>query len=103
MSLEGLSDDESNMLLNTYSNLSSEQKETIIQKANGNPLFLKELAANVTATGELVLPDTINDVVTMRIDALDNDTKEVVRKASIIGHSFEYETLQHLIQDSAVV
>lgn len=96
-----LAADESAEFLDFYSDILPSHREAIIQKANGNPYFLNELAASVVAKGELVLPDTINDVVTMRMDELDNATKEMIRRASVIGHIFELKTLQSLFRDSS--
>ena len=97
-----LSSDESRQFIDHFSEILPEHREAIIQKANGNPYFLNELAAGVVAKGELVLPDTVNDVVTMRMDGLDNATKEMIRRASVIGNIFELNTLQSLFKDSFV-
>lgn len=102
LSLGELSADESSKFLQYYADLMPEHREAIVQKANGNPYFLNELAASVIAKGELVLPDTVNDVVTMRMDELDNVSKEMIRRASVIGPVFELNTLHALFKDSAV-
>ncbi len=98
LSLGELSAEECRQLVASYSEISQEEQKTIITKANGNPYFLGELAANVVAKSELALPDTINDVITMRMDKLDNATREMLRIASIIGHDFELKTLQSLFR-----
>ena len=100
--LEELSPDECKQLLSTNHELSPEDQDAIIQKANGNPFYLGELAANVISKGELVLPDSINDAIIMRLDELDNESKDVIRRASVIGHSFEIRTLQHLLEPTPV-
>lgn len=102
LALEAMSADESRQFIDHFSEILPEHREAIIQKANGNPYFLNELAAGVLAKGELVLPDTVNDVVTMRIDELDNAAKEMIRRASVIGHVFELNTLQSLFKDATV-
>lgn len=102
LSLEELSPEECRQFVDSYSEISPQDREAIIQKADGNPYFLGELAANVVAKGELVLPDTINDVITMRMDKLDNASREIIRRASVIGHGFELKTLQSIFKSTPV-
>lgn len=100
LSLGGLSPEECGQCLEIHPDISAETRQAIIQKANGNPYFLGELAASVVDKGELSLPDSINDIVTMRMDKLDNSTRDVLRRASVIGHYFYLDTLQYLYPDA---
>ena len=81
----------------------------IIQRAGGNPFFIEEVVrsfidegAVVKANGEfkvtekiekMVIPHTINDVLMARIDRLDENTRDLVKVASVIGRSFFYRIL----------
>ena len=81
----------------------------IIERSSGNPFFIEEVVrsfidegAVVRAHGEfkvtekltnLVIPYTINDVLMARIDRLDENTRDLVKVASVIGRSFFYRIL----------
>ena len=83
--------------------------DQIIQRAGGNPFFIEEVVrsfidegAVVKANGEfkvtekiekMVIPHTINDVLMARIDRLDENTRDLVKVASVIGRSFFYRIL----------
>ena len=83
--------------------------DQIIQHAGGNPFFIEEVVrsfidegAVVKANGEfkvtekiekMVIPHTINDVLMARIDRLDENTRDLVKVASVIGRSFFYRIL----------
>jgi len=63
----------------------------ILDKGEGNPFFLEELAR---AVGDhrrgvaLQVPDTVHGVLTARIDRLDEDDKRVLQTASVLGREF---------------
>jgi class 3 adenylate cyclase len=63
--------------------------QQILAKADGNPFFLEELAQTVVEQGDsrlpLAVPDTIQAVLTARIDRLPLEEKRVLQAASIIG------------------
>ena len=78
--------------------------ERIIDRAEGNPLFIEETLKSLTDSGALTLedgtwriegdvkdlhvPDTIESVLTTRIDGLDSSAKRVLQLASIVGRRF---------------
>jgi class 3 adenylate cyclase/tetratricopeptide (TPR) repeat protein len=81
------------------------------QRAEGNPFFLEEIIRalidarimirdengrwRATAAVETIaIPDTIHGVIMSRIDRLDDDVKEVLRAAAVIGRSFLYRILR---------
>ena len=52
----------------------------------------------VAAGGEdVTVPDTIQGVIMARVDRLDEEAKQLLRTASVIGRSFPYQVLQSLI------
>src|SRR5207248_626243 len=63
--------------------------EAIVEKADGNPLFLEQLAlhAGETPDGRSVgmVPNTIHDVVMARLDRLPSETKQLLQTASLIN------------------
>ena len=83
--------------------------DQIIQRAGGNPFFIEEVVRSFIDTGavvkancefkvtkkieKMVIPHTINDVLMARIDRLDENTRDLVKVASVIGRSFFYRIL----------
>ncbi len=88
----------------------------ILQKAEGNPFFVEEVIRTLIAMGAIVrdsstgrwqvtaaieqitIPDTVQGVIMARIDQLDDDLKQVLRVASVIGRSFPYRVLRALAE-----
>jgi class 3 adenylate cyclase/tetratricopeptide (TPR) repeat protein len=64
----------------------------VLDKAEGNPFFLEELARTVSesphGTDVIVVPDTIHDVLTARIDRLSESPRRLLQIASILGREF---------------
>ncbi len=91
--------------------LSPRMQEMIVHKAEGNPFFLEEIVRalidggavvhdpatgrwRVTAQIETIsIPDTIQGVIIARVDRLEEDVKQVLRTAAVIGRSFLYRVL----------
>ena len=71
----------------------------ILDKAEGNPFFLEELARAVSDQGlaaGLTVPDTVHGVLTARIDRLAEDPKRVLQTASVLGREFTPRLLEAL-------
>lgn len=79
-------------------------KHQIVEQAGGNPFFIEEVVRSLIDEGAVVkrdggfevtekiekvlIPSTINDVLMARIDRLEQQTRELVKVASVIGRSF---------------
>src|SRR5215471_7010022 len=67
-------------------------EQVIIEKAQGNPFFLEELTHAVIEHGDLqeevVVPDTIQGVLSARIDRLPEAHKRLLQTASVLGREF---------------
>jgi len=92
--------------------LSPRLREGILQKAEGNPFFLEEVLRELIDIGALVrdkitgrwqataqveqitIPDTLQGVIMARIDRLDEEVKQVLKLAAVIGRIFFYRVLQ---------
>jgi class 3 adenylate cyclase/tetratricopeptide (TPR) repeat protein len=90
----------------------------ILIKAEGNPLFLEELVCTLidteainrtSSTGQwqitkqidlASIPDTLQGLILARLDLLDEEIKQVLRVASVIGRSFLYCVLQSIVDVS---
>jgi class 3 adenylate cyclase/tetratricopeptide (TPR) repeat protein len=62
----------------------------LVEVAEGNPLFIEELAASVAegAHGGASLPSTVREAIASRIDILPPAQRTVLLDASVIGKSF---------------
>lgn len=81
----------------------------IVQRAGGNPYFIEEVVRSFIDEGAVVLrdgkfkvtdkfgtmtiPNTINDVLMARIDRLEEDARELLKTAAVIGRNFFYRIL----------
>lgn len=79
-------------------------RDQIVNRAGGNPFFIEEVVRSLIDEGAVVkkkfgfevtnkingvvIPPTINDVLIARIDRLEEQTRELVKVASVIGRSF---------------
>lgn len=93
-------------------NLPVELASLIITKAQGNPFFSQELVYALRDAGKIQnigddcqivgnldeagLPDTVQGVITSRIDRLTPSQQLTLKVASVIGRTFEYELLQNV-------
>jgi class 3 adenylate cyclase/tetratricopeptide (TPR) repeat protein len=69
--------------------------ERIVEVAEGNPLFLEELAASLSESVEDArLPTTIRAAIASRIDSLPQQVRTGLLDASVIGKTFWREMLQ---------
>ncbi len=79
-------------------------KKQIVDRSGGNPFFIEEIVRSLIDEGAIVqtngtfqvtekidhvvIPSTINDVLTARIDRLEAQTRDLIKIASVIGRSF---------------
>ncbi|MEX2394992.1 MAG: hypothetical protein WD826_10995, partial [Actinomycetota bacterium] len=80
------------------SSLSPDLAEAITTKAEGNPLFIEEvakaLAAGVTDVNSV--PNSLQDVILARIDRLETSARESLQLASVIGREFTLRLLNRI-------
>ena len=79
-------------------------KQQVIDRSGGNPFFIEEIVRSLIDEGAIVqtngafevtekidyvvIPSTINDLLVARIDRLEEQTRQLVKIASVIGRSF---------------
>ena len=71
--------------------LSSELRQQIGVAAEGNPLFLEQMAAiaaDESGEGVLRIPPTIHALLNERLDRLSPDERDVIGRASVVGRDF---------------
>ena len=75
----------------------------IVAKADGNPFFLEQLALHAGEAGdlrsELMVPNTIHEVVMARIDRLPEQAKRLLQIAAVIGREFPLRLLRAVCPD----
>jgi class 3 adenylate cyclase/tetratricopeptide (TPR) repeat protein len=79
--------------------LSEADLAALTERAAGNALFIRELA--VAPTGDGALPETVESLLTNRIDTLHPGDRLLLRHASVIGPSFDLDLLTATLTDSS--
>ncbi len=76
----------------------AEVSSAILQRGEGNPLFLEELARTVSeqGAGEQVIPETVQGVIMARLDRLPDAAKQLLQTASVVGREASLRLLARL-------
>ncbi len=76
------------------------QRALVLERAEGNPLFLEEIAhALEDGRGLDGIPDTVQALIAARIDRLAVDEKRVLQSAALVGRVFWRGALERLVPD----
>ena len=70
--------------------------EEVVRIAEGNPLFIEQLAATIGETSKGALPTSIRALVAARLDALPSQDRALLLDAAVIGKVFWAEALRPL-------
>ena len=103
--LEALQRDESEQLLDALLNgteLSDEARRALLDKTEGNPLFVEETMRMLDEEGvDSVqrIPDTVQALIAARIDRLPGQAKLILQRAAVIGRIFWESALERLSPD----
>ncbi len=103
--LRRLSDGDSRQLalnLLARSELSLDLDESLLAKAEGNPLFLEELTRSLVESGGdgARVPDTVQGILMARIDRLPKEHQRLLRTASVLGRTLHRDVLEVLWDDN---
>jgi class 3 adenylate cyclase/tetratricopeptide (TPR) repeat protein len=72
----------------------------LAERSGGNPLFLRELLAAARDAGGIEgLPDTVEALITARIDRLPPRERTVLKRLSVLGPAFHGELARAVIPD----
>jgi class 3 adenylate cyclase len=93
-------------------------REVVLSKAEGNPFFVEEVIRMLIDQADLVpedghwratrdltaleIPDTLQAVLTARIDRLPEEAKHVLQIASVIGRQFSHSVLEAVLERTRV-
>lgn len=122
ITLGALSRDDAEQLVDELlriDNLPTSTRDLILERAQGNPLFLEELIRTLIDAGYVIvesdravatdkiadlgaidIPDTVHGVIEARIDRLPPASKGTLQTASVLGRSFQRRVLEHLDADN---
>lgn len=89
-----------------------ELRELILGKTSGNPLYMEEFTHTLLENGsiqrkenqyvlnrkasEIQIPDTIQGIISARMDRLEDNLKRIMQVASVIGRDFAFRILQDI-------
>ncbi len=74
----------------------------LVRRAEGNPLFLRELISEVVHGGSFDdLPDSVEEIIATRIDRLSPLLRRFLRSLSVIGATFERDLVDRILEDSS--
>ena len=115
--LDSLDENETELIIRNLLKISgfpARIKETIMQRAGGNPFFIEEVMRSLIdqemvelvdgqfkisdRIDSFVIPETIQDVIMGRIDKLDEATRSLLKVASVIGRNFFYRILADVVR-----
>ncbi len=67
----------------------------VVDRAQGNPLFVEEVTRVALSTGSLdTLPESVQAAMSAQIDLLHPDARRVLRYCAVLGRSFRVEVLR---------
>ncbi|MFP3853591.1 MAG: adenylate/guanylate cyclase domain-containing protein [Anaerolineales bacterium] len=97
--------------------LPAEVRTRILDKTEGNPFFVEEVLSMLIDRGLLVqegdrwvidgsleaidIPDTLQGVLTARIDRLPDEAKRTLQVAAVIGRRFQVRVLEDVMEETA--
>ena len=97
IALGPLSDRESGELVGHLlgeSTIEPDQRARVLDRAEGNPLFLEQLASHLRDVGSEGLPDTLQSLLGARLDSLAPADRRVIQEAAVVGRAFWTEPLE---------
>ena len=116
--LEPLPERMSEALISSMLNISKLQHAfvtSIVERTGGNPFFIEEVVRSLIDEQALLpkegtfqltdkaatisIPKTIEDLLMARIDRLEEQTRDLVKEASVIGRSFFYRILAEVASE----
>ncbi|HLN17697.1 MAG TPA: adenylate/guanylate cyclase domain-containing protein [Acidimicrobiales bacterium] len=76
------------------------ERDQLVARAAGNPLFLRELVRAFREVGSVdELPDTIEPLLAAQVDRLAPADRQVLRAAAVLGVHFDTDLLAHLLDE----
>ena len=100
VTLQALSEHDSEMLVERLGDLPEHARERIVQAAEGNPLFVEQLVAMQAENGdELEVPPTLQALLAARIDRLGERERAAAQSGSVEGRLFHRGAVAALVPE----
>jgi DNA-binding SARP family transcriptional activator len=102
--LEALSVEETDTLLDGLGGavLETDQRNRVVDAAEGNPLFLEQLLAlALEGAGDRAMPETLQALLAARLDRLGPGERAVLERGSIVGKEFTADDVAVLLEPDA--
>jgi class 3 adenylate cyclase/tetratricopeptide (TPR) repeat protein len=90
------------LLEGTVGHLDESVRRSVLEKTEGNPLFVEEtvrMLAERGGSGAEQIPDTVQALIAARIDRLSPEARTVLQRASVMGRTFWASAITHLSAD----
>ncbi|MFL5333107.1 MAG: adenylate/guanylate cyclase domain-containing protein [Geminicoccaceae bacterium] len=71
--------------------------ERCVARAQGNPLFLEQLARHLRERHDDAVPINVQTLIQARLDRLESADREVLRAASVLGQRFSLSALRSIL------
>ncbi len=116
--LQPLNTRHSELLINRllkFKGLPKTTRNKIVQQAGGNPFFIEEVLRSFVDTGAVrekdgvfeltgkiednFIPPSIHGVIMKRIDQLDEESRSLLKVASVIGRHFFHKIIAHVVDN----
>jgi tetratricopeptide (TPR) repeat protein len=88
-------------LASRFAGLDAGAMREIVERAEGNPLFLEQLLLNAGSPALVVLPGSIQALVLARMDQLPVAVRHLFQAAAVLGQRFSLEALRYLVADES--
>jgi len=85
-------------------NIDEQVARSIVERCQGNPLFIEEVGRALTLEGlntrggDVLLPDRLQSLLMLRLDALARPARRVARLAAVVGAECDEELLSALLE-----
>lgn len=99
--LDGLGDADVDALI--PAGVPDELRGRIARAAGGHPLFVEEMVAVASGSGEVVVPASLRALIGARLDQLDPAERSVLERAAVEGEVFHRGAVQALAPDEMAV
>ena len=82
--------------------LAPDARRRILERSEGNPFFVEEVARLLLDQGEVSdVPDNLSGLLVARVDRLAEEPRRTLQRASVIGRSFQRRVLAAISEDAA--
>jgi hypothetical protein len=100
ITLQALSESDSETLVARLVDLPEETRERIVQAAEGNPLFVEQLVAMQAESGDVLdVPPTLQALLAARIDRLGEQERAAAQRGSVEGRLFHRGAVAALLPE----